>query len=81
MNNFITINFMVMQKENQETKVFISSRESKCEECGEELGRKAWITLDRKKGALCLSCADLDHLVFLSSGDAALTRRAKKYSI
>jgi hypothetical protein len=31
-------------------------------------------------GALCLSCADLDHLVFLPSGDAALTRRAKKYS-
>jgi hypothetical protein len=30
--------------------------------------------------ALCLSCADLDHLVFLSRGDAALTRRAKKHS-
>ncbi|MGI5163307.1 DUF2293 domain-containing protein [Spirillospora sp. CA-253888] len=29
---------------------------------------------------LCLSCADLDHLVFLPSGDAALTRRAKKES-
>ena len=32
------------------------------------------------KGPLCLACADLDHLVFLSSGDAALTRRAKKAS-
>ncbi len=32
------------------------------------------------KGALCLTCADIDHLVFLPSGDAALTRRAKKYS-
>jgi hypothetical protein len=29
---------------------------------------------------LCLACADLDHLVFLPSGDAALTRRAKKHS-
>ena len=29
---------------------------------------------------MCLSCADLDHLVFLPSGDAALTRRAVKYS-
>lgn len=28
----------------------------------------------------CLSCADLDHLVFLPAGDAALTRRAKKAS-
>jgi len=27
-----------------------------------------------------LSCADLDHLVFLSRGDTALTRRAKKAS-
>jgi len=31
-------------------------------------------------GPLCLTCADLDHLVFLPSGDAALTRRAKKGS-
>jgi hypothetical protein len=31
-------------------------------------------------GPVCLSCADLDHLVFLPSGDAALTRRAKKAS-
>ena len=31
-------------------------------------------------GPLCLACADLDHLVFLPAGDAALTRRAKKAS-
>ena len=31
-------------------------------------------------GPLCLGCADLDHLVFLAAGDAALTRRAKKAS-
>ncbi|GAB3001647.1 DUF2293 domain-containing protein [Amycolatopsis acidiphila] len=29
---------------------------------------------------LCLSCADFDHLVFLPSGNAALSRRAKKES-
>jgi predicted CXXCH cytochrome family protein len=63
-----------------ELKVFISSRDSVCDECHEELGRKAWITLKEDKGALCLSCADVDHLVFLPSGDAALTRRARKYS-
>jgi len=61
-------------------KVFITSGESVCSECGEELGRHAWITLVEGKGALCLPCADLDHLVFLPSGDAALTRRAGKYS-
>jgi hypothetical protein len=31
-------------------------------------------------GPLCMTCADLDHLVFLPRGDTALTRRAKKAS-
>ena len=31
-------------------------------------------------GPLCLRCADLDYLVYLAAGDAALTRRAKKAS-
>ena len=69
------------QRSNEkDIKVFISHRDSKCDECGEELGRQAWITLEENKGALCLSCADLDELVFLPPGDAALTRRSKKYS-
>ena len=61
-------------------KVFITNQDSTCDECGEHLGHHAWITLVEDKGALCLSCADLDHLVFLPSGDAALTRRSDKYS-
>lgn len=69
-----------MQTEGQEIKVFISSRESRCDECGEELRSNAWITLAGEKGALCLSCADLDHLLFLPSGNVALTRRARKHS-
>ena len=64
----------------EDLKVFISTRESVCGECGENLGTQAWITLNREKGALCLACADLDHLVFLESGDAALTLRARKHS-
>lgn len=43
-----------------------------------------WITLTGDDGevaeALCLECSDLDHLVFLPRGDAALTRRAGKHS-
>ena len=71
----------VNQKGNEnEIKVFISHRDSKCDECGEELGRQAWITLEENKGALCLACADLEQLIFLPTGDAALTRRSKKYS-
>ena len=64
----------------EELKVFISRRDSVCEECKENLGRGAWIFLNRGKGALCLSCADLDHLEFLPTGNRALTVRAKKYS-
>ena len=40
-------------------------------------GRFLHVDQDRP---LCLACADLDHLVFLPSGDAALTRRAGRYS-
>jgi hypothetical protein len=65
---------------NPDLKVFITVGASSCSECGEDLGRRAWITLVEDKGALCLACADLDHLVFLPAGDAALTRRSRKYS-
>jgi hypothetical protein len=68
------------KEQRAELKVFISTRDSTCGECGEELGRHAWITLDQDKGALCLACADMDHLLFLPTGDAALTRRARKHS-
>jgi hypothetical protein len=67
-------------KRESELLVFISHRDSTCDECKEELGHGAWITLNKQKGALCLSCADLDHLVFLAPGDAALTRRARRHS-
>jgi len=64
-----------------EIKVFITTRDSStCGECNEELSRGDWITLEEKKGALCLACADLDELVFLPTGDAALTRRSRKHS-
>jgi hypothetical protein len=66
--------------EAQDLKVFITAGESTCSECGEALGRPAWITLAGERGALCLACADLDHLVCLASGDVALTRRARKHS-
>ena len=66
------------KRPKNDLKVFISNRESKCDACGEELGHRAWIVLRGDKGAACLTCADLDHLVFLPSGDAALTRRSRK---
>jgi hypothetical protein len=47
--------------------------------CAECQGTGDLLIMD-EPGPLCLSCADLDHLVFLPAGDAALTRRAKKAS-
>jgi len=47
-----------------------------CASCGDT---GDFLRMD-KAGALCLDCADLGHLEFLPSGDAALTRRATKVS-
>jgi len=52
------------------------AREWSCAEWG---GTGNLLIMDDHK-PLCLTCADLDYLVFLPAGDAALTRRAKKAS-
>ena len=65
---------------SDDLRVFISTRQSRCDECREDLGSRAFIFLAGDRGALCLSCADLDHLVLLPPGDAALTRRARKHA-
>ena len=59
--------------------VFEILRDSACAECGEELGKGRWLRLEKER-PLCMSCADLAHLIFLPRGDAALTRRASRYS-
>jgi hypothetical protein len=59
--------------------VFEILRDSTCTDCGEVIWSGEFLFLDGKH-ALCLSCADLDHLEYLPRGDPALTRRAKKYS-
>ena len=48
-----------------------------CSVCGTDDG--GWLIMD-DSGPVCLTCADMEHLVFLPSGDAALTRRAKAAS-
>jgi hypothetical protein len=59
--------------------VFSIVRDSACAECGEELGKGRFLRMETER-PLCLRCADLDHLVFLERGEAALTRRASRYS-
>ncbi len=48
-----------------------------CSLCGTDDG--GWLIME-DSGPVCLTCADMEHLVFLPSGDAALTRRAKANS-
>jgi hypothetical protein len=50
-----------------------------CASCTAQFGRGNLLTMDNA-GPLCLDCADLGHLEYLSRGDAALTRRAKRGS-
>ncbi len=55
------------------------SEEGNCSECGAELLRGNFLFVEKGQ-PLCLACADLDHLVFLPTGDMALSRRARKHS-
>lgn len=60
--------------------VFITtSNDAKCSECDAEVVHGEFLFLEGHL-PLCMSCADLDHLTFLPSGDTAMTRRAKKHS-
>jgi hypothetical protein len=63
----------------KELVVFSILRDSQCVECGEALWKGNFLFMEKER-PLCLACADLDHLVYLPRGDAALTRRAKKHS-
>jgi hypothetical protein len=59
--------------------VFSILRASQCSQCKTELDSGSFLTLEKGQ-PLCMTCADLDHLVFLPRGDTALTRRARKHS-
>jgi len=64
---------------NSDIVVFEILSESACSECGQELGAGSLLRMEGER-PLCMTCADLAYLVYLPRGDAALTRRASKYS-
>ena len=68
-----------MQDPFGELVVFSILRDSQCAGCSNDLRNGDLLSKEAGR-PLCLICADLDHLVYLPRGDAALTRRAKKYS-
>ena len=61
--------------------VWISHKDGEqCTVCGTELRSGNFIQIARDTGIRCLTCAGLSDLIFLGSGDAALTRRAVAFS-
>jgi hypothetical protein len=65
--------------EAKELVVFDILRESQCADCGKRLPGGDFLFMESGR-PLCLTCADLNHLVYLPRGDTALTRRARKHS-
>ncbi len=57
--------------------VVLPLKDFTCAECGDVFSDL--LTMD-DNGPVCMTCADMDHLMFLPAGDPALTRRAKKAS-
>jgi hypothetical protein len=53
--------------------VIVPLKDWTCAACG---GTGNFLMMD-DAGPLCLTCADMDHLIFVPAGDAALTRRAR----
>jgi hypothetical protein len=70
-------NMAARQGKASDLVVVIPRRAWTCASCGRSDGE--FLFMDGPD-ALCLDCADLGHLVLLPSGNAALTRRAKKAS-
>jgi hypothetical protein len=66
-------------KRPAEIVVFSVLQAAVCGSCGAEIGKGALLRMEKER-PLCLACADLDHLVYLPAGDAALSRRSRKHS-
>jgi hypothetical protein len=69
-----------MKQGSDELVVFSILKDTVCAECGAELGPGSLLRLQKDR-PLCMDCSDLGHLVLLPRGDAALTRRSRKYSM
>jgi hypothetical protein len=68
---------MVTAKDTPQDLVAIMPlRDFTCVTCGDT----GWLLVMEDAGPHCLTCVDLDHLVFVPAGDAALSRRARRAS-
>jgi hypothetical protein len=69
----------IQEKLNQppELVVLIITQDGQCARCQKKLSRSSFLYREADQ-SLCLSCAGLDELVFLPSGNARLTRQVKR---
>lgn len=68
---------MVTAKDTHRDLVAIEPlRDFTCVACG----GTGWLLVMEDAGPHCLTCVDLDHLVFVPAGDAGLSRRARRAS-
>lgn len=72
------------KKKHPANALFALSRNSRCHGCDTKLLVDVIVKLNHKDNdeveAFCLKCSRLDELVVLKSGNAQVTRLAKKYS-
>ncbi len=68
------------EQKREELKVYYCTRETECNDCDVVIHKGELFHINGRAQHLCLSCADMDHLVYLPSGNRALTTRAKKHS-
>ncbi len=57
----------------------MTADDCRCSECDVAIRSGEWMYREDDQ-PLCMTCADFDYLEFLPSGNATLTRRAKKFS-
>jgi hypothetical protein len=66
-------------EKSSEPVVYIIVNESKCSQCKKEMPKGSFLMMDADN-PYCMACTSYKDFIFLPSGDALLTRRAKKYS-
>ena len=66
-------------EKSPEPVVYIVAKDAKCSKCQKDIPRNSFLMTDNNE-PFCMTCSPYKDHVYLPSGDALLTRRAKKYS-
>ncbi len=67
-------------EKSSDIEIIMASGQSHCGKCNAALASDAMIFKPDQGPGVCLTCAGFDHLIFLPSGNVALTTRSRKLS-